>query len=121
VTLTSAVTIRSTAEATTAIAVLSGIINRQTLTTFYELHGHANLLVDPSHWDGPAARDFRDRIWPSYERSLTDAHVQLAALHTQLADFQHEITTANQGQVFFGPTVSRVTGPRRATRPWARC
>jgi hypothetical protein len=110
--MTNAVTIRSTAEATTAIAVLSGIINRQTLTTFYELHSHAHLLADPHHWDGRAARDFRDRVWPSYERSLTDAHVHLAALHAQLGEFRTEITTANRGPVFFRPAVSRVTVPR---------
>jgi hypothetical protein len=108
VTLPNAITARSTVEATTAITVLSGIITRPTLTTFYELHGHANLLADPYHWDGWAARDFRDRVWPAYERSLTDAHVQLAALHTQLGAFQHEITTANREGVFRRPVPSAV-------------
>jgi hypothetical protein len=108
VTLPNAVTVRSTVEATTAIAVLSGIITRPTLTTFYELHRHANLLADPYHWDGLAARDFRDRVWPAYERSLTDAHVHLAALHTQLGAFQHEITAANRERAFFRPVPSAV-------------
>jgi hypothetical protein len=89
-----AVTVRSTPEAVLAVDELSGIINGPLLTHFDNITRQATVLKDPSNWDGKTALDFRDSVWPSYQKALNDAHQQLDTLRLRLGEIQADIQAA---------------------------
>jgi hypothetical protein len=90
----SGVIVRSTPEAVNAIDDLAATINGPLLTHFEEVRRYGRVLRDPENWDGRTAAEFRASIWPSYERTLTELHVQLDKLKTRLGEIQAEIISA---------------------------
>ncbi|OAA26565.1 hypothetical protein UG55_101414 [Frankia sp. EI5c] len=90
----SGVTVRSTPQASTAVDDLAGLINGPLLTHFDGLRATARILLEPENWDGRTASEFRMSIWPTYERALTDVHIQLDRLRVRLAEIQVDIQSA---------------------------
>lgn len=88
------VTVRSTPEAVTAVNDLATLINGPLLVHFDDLRGAARVLTDPENWDGRTASEFRASVWPTYERTLTDLHLQLDRLRSRLGEIQTDIQNA---------------------------
>ncbi|WP_131744599.1 hypothetical protein [Frankia sp. Cppng1_Ct_nod] len=87
-------TVVSSPEALATIDEMAGIINGALQTHFDNLRRHAGVLRDPANWDGITAVNFRDTVWPSYERILNDVHAQLDKLRLRLNEMLNEIQNA---------------------------
>jgi hypothetical protein len=60
------------------------IVNSELPDAFKKLNAAGNDLIDPQHWDGNLANEFRGNVWPKVQADL-------AKMQTSLVDLQQAV------------------------------
>jgi uncharacterized protein YukE len=78
----------------TASKTILNALNNQLPAAFKSLTTAGNDLINPQHWDGKAAADFRTNVWPKVQADLTKMQTSLADLQQAVDKILTNITVA---------------------------
>ena len=82
------------ATAHTASRTLQNVVTHKLPEAFNQLKNAGNDLVNPQHWDGKAARDFRSNVWPQVQSDLQKMQGSLSDLQQAVDKILRNISQA---------------------------
>ena len=90
-------TIKVTPEAKDANTQIGSITDGGLTDQINSLNQQAQILADPNVWDGPHAEQFRNEIWPSVHKRLTDAAAAVNEVKAHSQTIHSDISQAGGG------------------------
>lgn len=87
-------TIKVDDQARAASQQFLNILHNQLPQTVSQFQRHANVLSDPSHWDGPKAIQFRSDVWPKVSTEFKKMEQMLQELQQAVDKILTNITQA---------------------------
>ena len=87
-------TVKVTAEAHLHITQLLNQIQGPLADTLGQITSHGLALTDPNIWQGPAAANFANVVWPQVQSQLNQVSGALNGLQSQVSGILNNITQA---------------------------